>query len=64
MIYETNNENKILLTGMDDYTYNDYSVELVVYDNKLEEANLFELLGMLNPGQLFSWLTAPDGRKK
>ena len=63
MIYETDDKNRISLTDKDDHTHNDYLIEQVLYDDNLEEDNFFELLGMLNPRQLFSWLTAPDGEK-
>lgn len=63
MIYETDDKNRISLTDKDDHTHNDYLIEQVLYDDNLEEDNFFELLGMLNPEQLFSWLTAPDGEK-
>ncbi|GEM_PF-3021529 len=63
MIYETDDKNRISLTDMENHTCNDYSIEPVLYDDKLEEANFFELLGTLNLKQLYSWLTTPDKRK-
>lgn len=63
MIYNTDDENRISLTCADENININQLVRPICYNNKLEEANFFELLGTLNYKQLQSWLTTPSGEK-